>query len=94
MRSLVIALLILSSLAALTQSFSRRRFLAPSSALVSENEGNLGEALFELILNPQKKRRYTKTWRGDILNVKEVEKPKIKSYARYKMAPLDWNKIY
>ena len=49
MRSLVIALLILSSLAALTQSFSRRRFLAPSSALVSENEGNLGEDLLELI---------------------------------------------
>ena len=87
MRSLVISLLILSSLAALTQSFSRGRFLVPFN-LVSQNDGNLAEDLVELIFNNQEK-----TWRGDIMNVKEVEEPKIPSYARYN-APLDWNKIY
>ena len=88
MRSLVISLLILSSLAALTQSFSRGRFLVPFN-LVSQNDGNLAEDLVELIFNNQEK-----TWRGDIMNLREVEKPKIPSYARYKIAPLDWNKIY
>ena len=88
MRSLVISLLILSSLAALTQSFSRGRFLVPFN-LVSQNDGNLAEDLVELIVNNQEK-----TWRGDIMNLKEVEEPKIPSYARYKIAPLDWNKIY
>ena len=89
MRSLVISLLILSSLAALTQSFSlSRRFLVPFN-LVSQNDGNLAEDLVELIVNNQEK-----TWRGDIMNLKEVEEPKIPSYARYKIAPLDWNKIY
>ena len=89
MRSLVISLLILSSLAALTQSFSlSRRFLVPFN-LVSQNDGNFAEDLVELIFNNQEK-----TWRGDIMNLKEVEKPKIPSYARYKIAPLDWNKIY
>ena len=90
MRSLVISLLILSSLAALTQSFSlSRRFLVPFN-LVSQNDGNFAEDLVELIFNNQEK-----TWRGDIMNVKEVEEPKIPSYARYKIiAPLDWNKIY
>ena len=93
MRSLVISLLILSSLAALTQSFSlSRRFLVPFN-LVSQNDGNFAEDLVEQS-NQEKRRGYTKTWRGDILNVKEVEKPKIPSYARYKIAPLDWNKIY
>ena len=89
MRSLVISLLILSSLAALTQSFSlSRRFLVPFN-LVSQNDGNFAEDLVELIFNNQEK-----TWRGDIMNLREVEKPKIPSYARYKIAPLDWNKIY
>ena len=89
MRSLVISLLILSSLAALTQSFSlSRRFLVPFN-LVSQNDGNFAEDLVELIFNNQEK-----TWRGDIMNLKEVEEPKIPSYARYKIAPLDWNKIY
>ena len=89
MRSLVISLLILSSLAALTQSFSlSRRFLVPFN-LVSQNDGNLAEDLVELIFNNQEI-----TWRGDIMNLKEVEEPKIPSYARYKIAPLDWNKIY
>ena len=89
MRSLVISLLILSSLAALTQSFSlSRRFLVPFN-LVSQNDGNLAEDLVELIFNNQEK-----TWRGDIMNLKEVEEPKIPSYVRYKIAPLDWNKIY
>ena len=88
MRSLVISLLILSSLAALTQSFSRGRFLVPFN-LVSQNDGNLAEDLVELIFNNQEK-----TWRGDIMNLKEVEKPKIPSYARYKIAPMEWNKIY
>ena len=88
MRSLVISLLILSSLAALTQSFSRGRFLVPFN-LVSQNDGNFAEDLVELIFNNQEK-----TWRGDIMNLKEVEEPKIPSYARYKIAPLDWNKIY
>ena len=88
MRSLVISLLILSSLAALTQSFSRGRVLVPFN-LVSQNDGNLAEDLVELIVNNQEK-----TWRGNIMNLKEVEEPKILSYARYKIAPLDWNKIY
>ena len=92
MRSLVISLLILSSLAALTQSFSRGRFLVPFN-LVSQNDGNFAEDLVDQS-NQEKRRGYTKTWRGDILNVKEVEEPKIPSYARYKIAPLDWNKIY
>ena len=78
----------MSSLAALTQSFSRGRFLVPFN-LVSQNDGNLAEDLVELIFNNQEK-----TWRGDIMNLKEVEEPKIPSYARYKIAPLDWNKIY
>ena len=94
MRSLVISLLILSSLAALTQSFSlSRRFLVPFN-LVSQNDGNFAEDLVEQS-NQEKRRGYTKTWRGDILNVKEVKNQlKIPSYARYKIAPLDWNKIY
>ena len=62
MRSLVISLLILSSLAALTQSFSRGRFLVPFN-LISQNDGKLAEDLVELIFNNQEK-----TWRGDIMS--------------------------